>query len=78
MADNKKKAAMIIASLGPSPAVPMPEHEAEQDGHDVAAQEIMDAIHAKDVSALKEALKSFVEMCESEEQEPEQMPEEAE
>lgn len=36
------------------------------DQYSVAAEEVMAAVQAQDVQALKEALKSFVEMCDSE------------
>lgn len=65
--DSKKNAAaMIIASMKPSPEQAS-EPVAEVDGHEAAASEIMDAIEAKDPQALKEALKSFVQMCQDEE-----------
>lgn len=64
--DSKKNAAaMIIASMKPAtehaPELP------EVDDHEMVASEIMDAIAAKDALALKEALKSFVQMCQDEE-----------
>ena len=38
----------------------------EESGLDVAAEELMDAFHSKDVEALKEALCSFIEQYDSE------------
>lgn len=35
----------------------------------IAAEEIMSALENKDVPGLKEALKSFMDMCDSEEEE---------
>lgn len=39
-----------------------PEEEAGE-GHDEAADEVFDALEAKDREAFRSALKSFVEMC---------------
>lgn len=64
MAPDKKKdqASMIIASMRPEAEMPM-DSEMPEDGQDVAAQELMSAIESKDPMALKEAMKSFVQMC---------------
>lgn len=72
MMSKKNKASMIIASL-PKKAmeVSMPEMEMEVDPQEVAAEELMSAITAKDPKALKEALKSFMSLCEDEDEEDE-------
>lgn len=67
MSDNKKKASMIVASMGGPLQEDSQDESKASDGHDAAASEIMDAISSKDPAALKEALKSFVSMCMDEE-----------
>lgn len=64
--DHKKLATVIVASLG--------KHAGESDegsdkgvDYDSASEEILSAIKDGDPKALTEALKSFYEMCESEE-----------
>lgn len=85
MKDNKKNAATIIMakmSKGPS-MVPKSEPEgAESDSSDeldFAAEEVLSAMERKDSRALKEAMKSFVQMCmdQYESEEPEEASEEA-
>lgn len=69
--DDKKRAVTIISGkLGPAAEKPMNEmgDEVETDaGLNAASEEIISAIEQKNVSALKAALKSFIEMCEYEE-----------
>lgn len=67
MMSKRNKASMIIASL-PKKAMEevMPEAEMQVDPQEVAAEELMSAIAAKDAKALKEALKSFMSLCEDE------------
>ena len=78
MSDDKKKmATLIVAGLRKPESEPQPQPESEDtSGHEVAADEILSAVQAKDPKALSEALKSFVEMCMSyddeEQSEPEQ------
>lgn len=59
---KKKEASMIVASMKP-PMADSVAPEMEQDAKDMAAEEIMAAIDARDSGALKEAMKSFVSMC---------------
>lgn len=69
--DDKKRAVTIISGkLGPAAEKPTNEmgDEMEMDaGLNAASEEIIAAIEQKNVSALKTALKSFIEMCEYEE-----------
>ena len=68
--DKKKSASLIIGKMGKMSEAPKNEMGAEEDssyGHMAAAEEIMSAIESKDASALKEALKSFYDMCASDE-----------
>lgn len=69
MKDNKKGMALIIAKkLGSPEQAPMSDDGAEMDssiGHKSAAEEILKAVESKDASALVDALKSFVEMCQN-------------
>lgn len=62
MSDKGKQAGMIVASMRPNEADDSSEMP-EGDHYDMAAQEVIDALDAKDPAALKEALKSFVSMC---------------
>lgn len=73
MQKKKSDAAGIVAALDMAPEMA----ELEQDGADIAAQEVMAALESKDPAALKEALKSFVSMC-MDEYDSEAMPEQAE
>lgn len=60
MPNAKQKPGVIMAMEEAPEASEMPE---ENPGYDVAAQELMAAIDAKDVAGVKEALKSFMSMC---------------
>lgn len=76
MSDDKKKQATLIVSklsgnVEPKPMVDGAEQDASM-GLDAAAEEILQAIESRDKSALKSALKSFMEMCEYEEPEAEE------
>lgn len=74
MKDDKKKAAtLIISALKPAPSKVAEKDGAEQEmnDHSIAADEILLAIEKKDVNALAEALKSFIQMCEYSEDEAE-------
>jgi hypothetical protein len=37
--------------------------EHEEDGLDIASEEVLDAMHSKDPKALKDALSAFVKQC---------------
>ena len=77
MSDNKKKATSIIAKMNGMMDPKKEENGAEQDssiGQDTAVEEILQAIKSENKVALKEALKSFIEMCDSEEDESEEEP----
>lgn len=71
MSDNKKKAStLILKKLADGSEemsdAPMSPEGAELDqsaGQDSAAEEILAAVEAKDASALKEAIRSMVQMC---------------
>jgi len=75
MKPNNKNAATIIVSKlreqGPEVEKSMESEGAEQevDQFEMAAEELLGAIERKDSRALKEALKSFIQMCEYEEEE---------
>jgi hypothetical protein len=76
MAKPKTDRGSIAAILDkmPSSASEAEDVAPEMDGESVAAEEIMAAIEAKDPAAMKEALKSFIDMCmqdDSYESEPE-------
>lgn len=64
--DDKKKMVTIIAGkLGEKPVET--ENDVEQDksiGLESAAEEIISAVHSKSPKAVVEAMKSFMEMCE--------------
>lgn len=73
MKDDKKKAAMVIISkMRPSgeekmqPKMEKDGAEQEYDQYEAASEEIIQAVESKDSRLLKEALKSFIDMCLSE------------
>lgn len=80
MKDPKKSLALLVAKKMSSPDMenaPENENGDEQDdsiGLKSAAEEILKAVKSDDPSALIEALKSFYEMCQSDE-EPSEQPE---
>lgn len=71
--DKKNRATVIMAKLSGSKEQPE-KRESNEMGDEVdksipldsAAEEILAAVESKDASALREALKSFYEMCDSE------------
>lgn len=75
MSEPKKMASVIVASMRPKseggihqdPDMkmedPAEDKEDGSDGMSAVAEEIMDAVHARDAEALVEALKSFFDMC---------------
>lgn len=63
MAKKKNDLAASILSGIPSEPVETSDVAPEMDGEDVAVDEIMSALESKDPTALKEALKSFIEIC---------------
>lgn len=76
--DKKKGIAIILSKMKGEPEemkkAPMNEAGDETDheiGYDSAAEEIIKAVESKDPKALKEALRSFVQMCGSEEEDME-------
>jgi len=78
MRDNKKNVASLIVAKMASPNSPEKLVSSEKDGaeqdyspHQMAAEEVMAAIEAKDSKQLAEALKSLVQMCMDSEEESE-------
>lgn len=78
--DKKQKMASMIVSNIKKPEASNPESEEqssytenpsepEADQYDVAADEVFEAIANKDKSALKESLKSMIQMCMNEDDE---------
>ena len=63
MRDDKKIASLIVAT--PEKKISEPK---DMVGIDAAAEEILSAIETKDKSALVGALKSFIQMCDEEEE----------
>lgn len=63
MGDDEKKIATVIVGIPEESN----EEPADLVGLDTAVEEIMDAIKAGDKKAFKDALKSFIYMCEQEE-----------
>ena len=80
MKPDKKKsiASLIIGSSAPQEgASEMPGQEEEPQGDmglESAAEEIMSAVKSGDAKGLVDALKSFMDMCESSEPEQEEPP----
>jgi hypothetical protein len=68
--DKKGMATVIMSRLKDGKEVSVDEQQ-EVDQLDIAAQEILMALERKDSKQLKEALKSFYEMCDSMEDEME-------
>lgn len=74
MSDNKKKAMSILGKMNGMMEPKKEENGAEQDSsmaEDTAVEEIMQAIKSENKTGLKEALKSFIEICWSKEDEKE-------
>lgn len=74
MDDAKKKKAQLIIALGmPKKGMPKDDAgleddggaEADEAGLDSAAEEILKAVQEQDATALKDALKSFWSMCDT-------------
>lgn len=79
MRDDKKKAATLIIAkmkkgdkMGKAPEMDGAE-QSDADELSMIADEIMQAIEKKDISALRDGLKSMVECCMNEEPESEEM-----
>lgn len=70
--DNKKAATMILQANKAPVVNELNGAEQELNAADLAAEEIMAAIEAKDSKALSEALKSHYALCEAEEDSAEQ------
>lgn len=71
MKDKKRDPGTVYMSNG-GRVTPMEEQDGAQqdvDALSVAAEEMMAAFEARDVNALKEALSSFVQMCDSSDEE---------
>lgn len=68
--DDKKRLTTIIAGaqgMSNAPTNEMGDEVDSEMGLQSAAEEIVQAIESKNASALKAALKSFIEMCDYEE-----------
>lgn len=64
--ENKGMADAIVVSMGggkPSEAESEDEMEEETSELDMASTEIIEAIQSDDVTALSDALKSFIKLC---------------
>lgn len=59
MSKDPKGVALILGRLEKKP------DDAEGDEYEMAASEVLDAVESKDSKALAEAMKSFVQMCQS-------------
>jgi hypothetical protein len=80
MKDDKRRSGMVaiimkkLTGSEHEPKMEMEEHENTEMDYDhasqMAAESIMEAIQSKDSKKLRHSLKSFIEMCMSEEEQP--------
>lgn len=80
MSDNKKKLATIIVGnmKADKPEMPPMKDEVEQDdsiAKESAAQDLLSAIEQKNTKGIVEAITNLMELCEYEEPEQSEMPE---
>lgn len=61
--DHKKIATVIMGKIGPEASYGDKDMNDPEEGLHAAAEEVMDAVHAKDAKGLAQALKSFMEIC---------------
>ena len=68
MKPKKDAGAVYMSSGGPVRDMSKGPMQEPVDELAIAAEEILSAIEQKDVASLKEALRSFMDMCDSEEE----------